>query len=111
MASGSGTQTALGGIQVDSVNQYGEFVSSPPNTNISIQFNRVLSSGRSGIWVGQLNGGTIRYNSVIGWNLYPHLPIFGVSAAEAAQLQQDFTRPLVVRNCQNVSVSDNLMVP
>lgn len=51
MASGSGTQIALGGIQVDSVNKNNAFVSSPVNNNISIQFNRVLSSGRTGIWV------------------------------------------------------------
>lgn len=48
---------------------------------------------------------------VIGWDLYPNLPIFGVSPAEAAQLQQDFNQPLVVHNSQNVSVSGNLIVP
>jgi hypothetical protein len=107
MASGSGTQIALGGIMVDSVNESNVFVTSPPNTNISIQFNTVLFSGRTGIWVGQLNGGTIRDNSIIGWDRYPNLPVFGVSRAEGAQLQQDFTQPLVLLDNQNVGVSDN----
>jgi hypothetical protein len=109
MASGAGTQIALGGIMVDSVNQDHAFVSSAPHTNISIQFNRVLSSGRTGIWVGQLNGGTIRHNSIIGYGLYPNLPIWGVPLDEIPQLLKDFTQALVVHNSQNVSVSD--MVP
>jgi hypothetical protein len=111
MASGSGTQIALGRIMVDSVNQYNTFVLSPPNANISIQFNSILSSGRTGIWVGQLNGGTIRYNSVIGYNLYPGLPLFGVSPAESAQLLWDFKQPLVVHDSQNVSVYHNYIGP
>ncbi len=108
MASGAGTQIALGGIQVNSVNQSGAFVSSQPNSNVSIQFNIVHSSGRTGIWVGQLNGGTISYNSIIDWNLYPNLPIF---PPEFAQLRQDFTQPIVVHDNQNVTVYDNLTVP
>lgn len=108
MASGAGTQIALGGIMVDSVNQDNAFVSSPTHTNISIQFNRVLASGRTGIWVGQLNGGTILNNSIIGWGLYPNLPIWGVPPDEIPQLLVDFTRPLVVHNSQNVSVAGSL---
>jgi parallel beta-helix repeat protein len=107
MASGSGSQLALGGIMVDSVNNINGFVTQPPNTNISIQYNRVLSSGRSGIWVGQLDGGAIQHNSIVGYNRYPKLPIFGVSPAEGAQLLQDFKQPLVVHDNENVSVSDN----
>lgn len=107
MASGSGTQLALGGIMVDSVTYTNAFALSSPNTNISIQNNGVLSSGRSGIWVGQLNGGTILDNAVIRYDQYPNLPIFGVSAAEKTQLLQDFAQPIVTHDNQNVSVSNN----
>ena len=109
MASGSGTQIAVGGIMVDSINVTHAFVSSSPNTNISILNNRILSSGRSGIWVGQLNGGTIRDNTIIRYHQYPNLPLFGVSAAESSQLLLDFAQPIVTRDNRNVSVSDNFV--
>ena len=107
MASGSGTQIAVGGIMVDSINATHAFVESSPNTNISILNNRILSSGRSGIWVGQVNGGTIRDNAVIRYDQHPELPLFGVSAAESSQLLLDFAQPIITRNDQNVSVSNN----
>jgi hypothetical protein len=103
MASGSGTQIATGAIIVDSIGLMGQFFSSTPNTNISIVGNRILNSGRSGIWVGELNGGTIQNNRIKRWDRHPELPLFGVNAQVASQLQQDFTQPLVVRNSQNVT--------
>ena len=111
MASGSGTQIALGGIMVDSVNDTGAFVSSAPNTDISILDNRVVSSGRCGIWVGQVNGGTIKNNAVTRYGQYPNLPLFGVSAAESTALVQDFSQPIVTHDNQDVSVSNNSTVP
>ena len=111
MASGSGTYIALGAIMVDSENNAFSFASSPVNRNISIQFNCVVSSGRTGIWVGQLNGGTIAHNSVIGYGFYPNLPTFGVNPAEEAQLPRDFTRPFVVHGSKKVRVFDNFSFP
>ena len=107
MASGSGTQIALGGIMVDSVNNTNAFASSAPNTHISIINNLVCSSGRSGIWVGQLDEGTIRDNAIIRYDRYPNLPLFGVSPAEGTTLLQDFTQPIVVRGDRNVTVYNN----
>jgi hypothetical protein len=107
MASGSGTQIALGGIMVDSVNNTNAFATSAPNTHISIVNNLVYSSGRSGIWVGQLDEGTIRDNAIICYDRYPNLPLFGVSLAEGVKLLQDFTQPIVVHGDRNVTVYNN----
>jgi hypothetical protein len=52
-----------------------------------------LIPGRCGIWVGELNGGTIWDNSIVGYDKYPELPLFGVSPQESTQLLQDFTHP------------------
>jgi hypothetical protein len=107
MASGSGSQIAVGAISVNSTNVTNMFPSSQPNTNISIRDNFIFDSGRSGIWVGELNRGTISDNFIIGYDEHPELPVFGVSPAEGAQLLQDFTQPVVVHFSQNVSVFDN----
>ncbi|HKV42534.1 MAG TPA: right-handed parallel beta-helix repeat-containing protein [Blastocatellia bacterium] len=103
MASGTGTQIATGAIIVDSTGLTGQFFTSTPNTNISIIGNRVLNSGRSGVWVGELNGGSIQNNRIKRWDRHPELPVFGVNAQVAAQLMQDFTHPLVIHNSENVS--------
>jgi hypothetical protein len=107
MASGSGTQIALGGIMVDSINFTGRFATSSPNTNISIRDNWIYGSGRCGIWVGQLDTGTIRDNAVIHYGQYPNLPLFGVSNEVGLQLRQDFTQPVAVHNSENVLVFNN----
>lgn len=111
MASGSGSQIALGAIMVDSVNNTFAFASSAPNTNISIQDNFIADSGRSGIWVGELNGGTIQNNLIIGYDQHPELPLFGVTPQERLQLLKDFTLPLVVHSSQNVSALNNFSWP
>jgi len=107
MASGSGTQIAVGSVIVDSINNIGAFASSPVNSNIAIEANDILDSGRSGIWVGELNGGTIRDNLIIGYDRYPELPLFGVSLAEKVQLLEDFTHAVVIHYSQNVSATNN----
>jgi hypothetical protein len=108
MASGSGTEIAVGAIIVESTKSGVGFPASAPNTNVSIQRNLVARSGRSGIWVGQLDGGTVSDNVVAGWDLHPELPLFGVSQQLRAQLLQDFTQPLVMRNSQNIGTKHNV---
>jgi len=108
MASGSGTQIAVAAIIVESTNDENLFPASAPNTNISIERNRVVDSGRSGIWVGELDGGAIRDNVIVGWDRHPELPLFGVNPQTRAQLLQDFTQPLVVHNSQNVDIQGNI---
>lgn len=107
MASGSGTQIAVGALIVDSINNIGAFASLPVNSNIAIEANDILDSGRSGIWVGDLNGGNIRDNLIIGYDRYPELPLFGVSLAEKAQLLEDFTHAIVIHYSHNVSETNN----
>jgi hypothetical protein len=54
-----------------------------------------------------LDGGSVRDNVIIGYDKHPELPLFGVSAAERAQLLQDFTQPMVVHYSNNVTVANN----
>jgi hypothetical protein len=108
MASGTGTQIAVGAIIVESTDNRNLFPASAPNTNVSIERNRIVNSGRSGIWVGQLAGGVIRDNVVIRWNQHPELPLFGVDPQTRAQLLQDFTQSLVIHNSQNVETRRNV---
>jgi len=106
MAFGTGTQIAVGAVIVESTNDKNLLPAAMPNTNISIGRNHVIDSGRSGIWVGELDGGTIRDNVIIRWNRHPEFPIFGVNPQTRAQLLQDFTQ-LVIRNSQNVEIQGN----
>jgi hypothetical protein len=107
MASGSGTQIAVGAIVVESTTGTGSFSTASPNTNISISRNLIVNSGRSGIWVGELDGGEIRGNRISGWDRHPELPLFGVNAATRGELLQDFTQPLAVHDSLNVAEGGN----
>ena len=53
-------------------------------------------------------GGLVADNVIIGWDRHPELPLFGVNAATRAQLLQDFTQALVVRNSQDVVTRGNV---
>jgi hypothetical protein len=107
MASGTGTQIAVGAIIVEATTSTGRFSPASANANISIVRNRVANSGRSGLWVGELDGGDIRDNVIARWDQHPELPLFGVDAQTRAQLLQDFAQPLVIHNSQNIDVRDN----
>jgi len=108
MASGSGTQIAVGAIMVAPTNDKNQFSTAMPNSNISITRNRVVNSGRSGIWVDGLDGGAISDNVIVGWDKHPELPFFGVNAQTQTQLLADFKQALVVHNSQNVATSGNI---
>lgn len=97
----------FGSVIVDSINNIGAFASSPVNSNIKIEANDILDSGRSGIWVGELSGGTIRDNLIIDYDRYPELPLFGVSLGEKAELLEDFTHAVVIHYSQNVRATNN----
>jgi hypothetical protein len=109
-ASGSGTAIAVGAILVETTTTKATFSPQPVNTDISIERNRIVDSGRSGIWVGDLDGGTIRGNVIRGWDEHPELPLFGVNAQTRAQLLQDFTQALVIHNSQHVRADDNVTI-
>ena len=111
MASGSGSQIAVGAIEVATTNAKNDFPASSPNMNVVIEGNTVLDSGRAGIWANEVAGGAIRNNVVSGWNEHPELPFNGVDAATRAGLLQDITQPLVVHNSQNLEVGGNTIIP
>jgi hypothetical protein len=108
MASGSGTQIAVGAIMVAPTNDKNQFSIAMPNSNISILRNRIVNSGRSGIWVDGLGGGGVSDNVIVGWDKHPELPFFGVNAQLQTQLLADFKQALVVHNSQNVATSGNV---
>jgi hypothetical protein len=109
MASGSGTQFAVGAIMIGSTNNTNRFPASTPNSDISIVRNQVIDSGRTGIWIGELDGGAIRGNVITSWDQHPELPLNGVDPQTRPQLLQDFTQPLVIHNSQNIESRDNLI--
>jgi hypothetical protein len=109
MASGTGTQTATGAILVTSTNNTNAYANSPVNTNIRIRGNRIVDSGRSGIWIGELDGGLVEDNTIDNWYRHPELPLFGVNAQTAALLEQDFTRPIASLDSSNLRVQGNHM--
>jgi len=80
MASGSGSQIAVGAIMVATTNPKNDFPASSPNTDISIERNTVLNSGRTGIWVNEVAGDAVRDDVVRGWVEHPELPLHGVDA-------------------------------
>jgi hypothetical protein len=107
MASGSGTQIATGAILVTSTNKTNAYSTAPVNTGILIRGNRIVNSGRSGIWIGELNSGIIEDNTIDNWDRHPELPLFGVNAQTATVLRQDFTRPIASLYSSNLQVLGN----
>lgn len=108
MASGSGTQIATGAILVTSTELNNRYATTPVNTGITIRDNRIVGSGRSGIWIGQLNGGAVEGNAIDNWDRHPELPLFGVDAATAAILREDFTRPIASLHNSNIQERGNV---
>ena len=107
MASGSGTQIATGAILVTSITNTNAYATSPVNSDVTIRANRILDSGRSGIWIGELNGGSVEANFIYNWDRHPELPFYGVNAQTRAILQQDFTEAIADHYNSNLRVHDN----
>ena len=95
---GTGIQFCLGAIEIVSTNnQAFGFASSPANTNITVQNNYIADTGRSGIWIGELNGGTLQDNLVIRSSQNPTLGgTSGIPAQFASQVMQDALVPVVI---------------
>ncbi|HLJ17134.1 MAG TPA: right-handed parallel beta-helix repeat-containing protein [Bryobacteraceae bacterium] len=108
-AAGTGIQNALAAIMVQSTNnQNFAFATSPSNTNVSIDGNYIGDSGRSGVWVGELNGGTIENNAVVRNSQNPTLGgLYGIQSQFCTQVSQDSLLPIVVRYSTGVSQSAN----
>jgi hypothetical protein len=97
-AAGGGLEDALAGIQVVTVaDPYFVFSATPSNTNITIQNNYIADSERSGIWIGELNGGTLQNNLVIRSSQNPTLGgTAGIPTQLASQVMQDALVPVVM---------------
>jgi Putative binding domain, N-terminal len=105
-ANGTGAQNSVAAIQVVSTNnQTFAFSSTASNSNISIVNNYIADAGRSGIWIGELNGGTLQNNLIIRWDQHPELPVYGVSFQTKTQLLQDFQLPVAIRYNSTVTES------
>lgn len=102
----TGSFAALGGISVVSAVS-GRFVTGRVNTGMTIAGNRISDSGRSGIWVSSVAGGSIRDNVIERHNRRPGLPLVGVAQVEHAQLALDFSQAVVVRNSDGVEAAGN----
>jgi hypothetical protein len=105
----TGSYAAFGGISVVSAAAGGRFVTNRVNQQVVIAGNRILESGRAGIWISNVAGGSIRDNAITGYGRRPSLPIVGVPAADRAQLEREFQEPVVVRSSDGVDVAGNLV--
>jgi hypothetical protein len=107
-AVGTGSLSAIASIFVLSTDLNFDFVPGSPNTNITIANNYIVNSGRGGIWISNLNGGTVEGNTILQYNTHPELAVWGFSADVVAQLRQDFTQAVVVKSSVGVSVQNNV---
>src|SRR6185436_4696844 len=107
-ANGTGVQSSVAAIQVVSTNnQDFAFSSTASHTNVSIVNNYIADSGRAGVWLGELNGGTLQNNLIIRWNQHPEFPVYAVSSQTETQLRQDFQLPVAIRYNSTVTESGN----
>lgn len=106
-AVGTGAVAAIASIFFLSTDQNFNFVSTTPNTDITIANNYISDSGRGAIWISNVNGGSVTGNTIAGFNQHPELALWGISSQAAAQLTQDFSQPIVVHSSVGVTVQKN----
>lgn len=107
-AVGTGTNAGMAAIEVLATNnQSFAFSTASSHSNITIVNNFIADSATSGIWVGELNGGSITNNLVARWYENPSLPIWGVPSQFVTQVEQDFSSPLVLHYDTGVTSSNN----
>lgn len=107
-AVGTGVVAAIASIFVLSTDLNFNFISGAPNTNITIANNYIVNSGRGGIWISNLSGGTVEGNTILHYNTHPELAAWGLSTDATAQLRQDFTQAVVVKSSDGVNVQNNV---
>jgi hypothetical protein len=107
---GTGSQDAMGAILVASTNNQGfAFAASPANTNINVLNNYIADSGRSGIWIGELNGGSLQNNLIIRWNQHPEFAVFGIPPAFYQQVVDDRALPVAIRYSTGVTETGDVI--
>lgn len=104
----TGAIAAIASIFTLSTDQNFNLIAGAPNSNIVISGNTVVDSGRAGIWIGNVNGGTVQNNAVRVFNQHPELAYWGVSDVVAKQLARDATQPVVVKSSSSgITVQEN----
>jgi parallel beta-helix repeat protein len=108
-ASGNGMQSTLGAIEVTALADPNfVFASSASISNVTIQNNYVADSGRSGLWVGELNSGTLQNNLLIRSNENPTLGgVYGISVPLWTEVQQDAVLPEVIGYASSVTETND----
>jgi len=104
-AAGTGLQGALGAIQVVIAGDPSfAFTSAPTNTDVTIANNYIADSQRSGIWIGELSGGTLSNNLITRYSQNPSLNgTFGIPQQNAAQVVQDALLPVAIHHSTAVT--------
>lgn len=103
----TGSSGVLGGIAVVSASSSGRLVTTRANRDVTITGNRISNSGRAGIWVSNVAGGSIRDNVIVEHYRRPNLPLVGVAVADRADMECDFAKAIVVRTSDAVSEAGN----
>ena len=86
---GTGNQDCLGALVVVSLDNHAGLATSAGNTNIVVQNNYVADSGKSGIFFGEVNGGTMQNNLVIRSSQNPALSgTFGFGPPDSTLVAQ-----------------------
>jgi Putative binding domain, N-terminal len=108
-ACGTGIGDCLGALLVESVNdQSFGFASSPGNSGITMVHNYIADTGRSGVWLGEVNGGNLEDNMVIRSNRNPTLGgLWGIPPPFQQMVMQDAMEPVVVHYSAGVVESSN----
>jgi hypothetical protein len=108
-ACGTGVQFCVGAIETTTDGLSFAFAPQPSNTNITVQNNYIADSGRSGIWMGDVNGGTIQNNVILRYSQNPTLNgTFGIPTQALADLvTQNALLPLVTPYSTGIATTNN----
>jgi hypothetical protein len=89
----------LAAIMVKSMTPPNFIGSVPADSNITIANNYTADSTRSGIWIGESNGGTLQNNLIIRYSQNPTLGgEWGVDSSNVTEVQEDALLPVVIHS-------------
>jgi hypothetical protein len=110
-ACGTGIGDCLAAVEVSTVdNQEFGFSASEGNTGINIARNYIADSGRSGIWLGETDGGDIEDNVVIRSSRWPTLGgTFGIPGPFDQEVEEDALIPVVIPYSSGIGGSGNVI--
>jgi hypothetical protein len=106
-AVGTGAIAALGSIFVLATDANFIPLTTPTETNIIIANNSISNSGRSALWIGNMDYGIVEGNTINGFDLYPQLALWGISQTLANQLTVDFTQAVAAHTDLNAYIQQN----